>query len=203
MVRTQLEARGVRDPRVLEAFGRVPRHLFVPEALRDAAYEDHPVAIGHGQTISQPYIVALMTELAGPREGERALDVGTGSGYQAAILAELCDTVVAIEVLPALAALAARRLEALRYDNVTVRVGDAWVGAPEHAPYDVIIAAAAPAEVPPALLEQLAVGGRLVIPLGVAAQELVLFSRERGSRLRRETITGVRFVPMVGGRPRG
>ncbi|GAB4368302.1 MAG: protein-L-isoaspartate(D-aspartate) O-methyltransferase [Acidobacteriota bacterium] len=198
MVRHQLAARDISDERVLEAMRTVPRHLFVPEPLRDAAYQDSPLPIGHGQTISQPYIVALMTQLAGAAPGKKALDVGTGSGYQAAVLAEICDEVYTIEILCDLAEQARERLEALGYRNVTTRCGDGYAGWPEHAPFDVIIVAAAPEEVPQPLIDQLAPGGRLVIPVGRLHQELLVVEKQPDGTIRRFSYGGVRFVPMTG-----
>ena len=198
MVEAQLAARDIRDPHVLAAMLRVPRHRFVPEALADEAYDDHPLPIGHGQTISQPYIVALMTQLAAPRPDSRALDVGTGSGYQAAVLAELCREVYSIEILEPLTAEAAERLKRLGYRNVTVRTGDGYRGWPEKAPFDLIIVAAAPDHVPQPLIDQLAPGGRLVIPVGDARQELLLIEKVRDGAVRRESVAPVMFVPMTG-----
>ena len=200
MVRTQIEARGVRDPAVLEAMRSVPRRLFLPPELAGRATADSPQPIGLGQTISQPYIVAAMTELARAAPGERALDVGTGSGYQAAVLAEIVDRVYSIEILCELADAAAPRLAELGYDNVVVRCGDGYGGWPEAAPFDVIIVAAAPEEIPPALIEQLAPGGRLVIPVGPerGAQRLDVVEKDADGATRRWTAMGVRFVPMTG-----
>jgi protein-L-isoaspartate(D-aspartate) O-methyltransferase len=196
MVRTQIEARGVKDERVLEALRSVPRHRFVPEALWHAAYDDGPLPIGHGQTISQPYIVAVMSELLAPEAGDVVLDVGTGSGYQAAVLAKLVRRVVSIEIVPELAAEARARLAALGYTNVEVITGDGWAGLPERAPFDGILVAAAPPEVPQPLLDQLAPGARLVIPVGEYEQDLRVYERtERG--ITQRTIFGVRFVPLV------
>lgn len=197
MVEEQLAARDIRDPRVLEAMLRVPRHRFVPEKVVHEAYADHPLPIGHGQTISQPYIVALMTQAA-PHAQARALDVGTGSGYQAAVLAELCREVYSIEILEPLAVEAEERLRQLGYRNVTVRVGDGYQGWPEKAPFDLIIVAAAPNHVPPPLIEQLAPGGRLVIPVGDARQELLLIVKGEDGVVRRDSIAPVMFVPMTG-----
>ena len=197
MVAAQIEGRGVRDSAVLAAMRRVPRHLFVPQALRDHAYEDRPLPIGLDQTISQPYIVALMTELCRPRSGMKVLEVGTGSGYQAAVLAEIVGTVHTIEILPDLGRSAAAALRELGYRNVEVHVGDGFEGWPQAAPYDAIVVTAAPSAIPPPLLDQLAVGGRLVIPVGSAEQELLVVTKtERG--LERESVIPVRFVPMTG-----
>jgi protein-L-isoaspartate(D-aspartate) O-methyltransferase len=198
MVRRQIEARGVQDARVLTALRAVPRHLFVPEDLRHAAYDDGPLPIGHGQTISQPYIVAVMTELLAPAPGDVVLDVGTGSGYQAAVLGALVKRVYSIEIVPELAHSARERLAALGYANVEVIQGDGWKGLPEHAPFDGILVAAAPPEVPQALLDQLGVGARLVIPVGRWDQDLRVYERtEHG--IDQRTVFGVRFVPLVHG----
>jgi len=197
MVESQIVARGVRDPRVLAAMRRVERDRFVPAALRDHAYEDRPLAIGHGQTISQPYVVAAMTEAARVKPGARALEVGTGSGYQAAVLSLLAERLDSIEVVEPLALAAAARLEELGYRNVTVHVGDGHLGWPERAPFDVILVTAAPAELPRPLLDQLAVGGRLVAPIGEGVQDLVVVERTPEG-LRSETLFPVRFVPMTG-----
>jgi protein-L-isoaspartate(D-aspartate) O-methyltransferase len=197
MVSTQIEVRGVRDPRVLDALRRVERHRFVPERLHDHAYEDRPLAIGHDQTISQPYIVALMTEEARVKPGARVLEVGTGSGYQAAVLSVLAGQVYSIEIVEPLATEAAPRLESLGYHNVTVRAGDGYRGWPEHAPFDAILVTAAPPEIPQPLLDQLAVGGRLVTPVGEGDQELVVVERTAAGPQRRRVIP-VRFVPMTG-----
>ena len=182
---------------MLATLRKVPRELFVPPELRDLAYEDRPLPIGHGQTISQPYIVALMTELAVVPGNRRALDVGTGSGYQAAVLAELVPEVYTIEFIPELAAAARVPLE--KYGNVRCRCGDGQAGWPEAAPFDAIIAACAALEIPEALIEQLAPGGRLVVPTGSTFQELVLVERDADGTVRRSTHGGVAFVPMVGG----
>jgi protein-L-isoaspartate(D-aspartate) O-methyltransferase len=200
MVAEQIEARGIADPFVLAALRSVPRHWFVPERLADEAYDDGPLAIGSGQTISQPYIVALMTEAVAPRPGDRVLDVGTGSGYQAAVLAEITPHVWSIEIVPELADSAARRLADRGYDSVQVRQGDGWLGWPEHAPFDAIILAAAPGQVPPALVQQLAPGGRLCLPLGGRdeAQELLLIVKAPDGTLSERRLETVRFVPMTG-----
>jgi protein-L-isoaspartate(D-aspartate) O-methyltransferase len=197
MVRTQIEERGIRDPRVLEAILRVPRHRFVPEEFVDFAYFDSPLPIEAGQTISQPYIVALMTSLLALEQSDRVLEVGTGSGYQAAILAELVDSVYTIEIVDTLAVTAARLLDDLGYDNVIVRSGDGFRGWPEAAPFDAIIVTCAPAEVPQPLKDQLAVGGKLVIPVGEDSQELLLIENA-GDSLVTRTEALVRFVPMTG-----
>lgn len=200
MIDQHLRARGIRDRRVLEAMARVPRERFVPESQVPHAYEDRPLPIGHGQTISQPYIVAFMTELARPTPKSKALDIGTGSGYQAAVLAELCKEVYSIEILDPLAQEARKRLEALGYKNITVRTGDGYQGWPEKAPFDVIIVAAAPDHVPKPLIEQLAPGGRLVIPVGShwASQELLVIEKQPDGTIRERSVASVAFVPMTG-----
>jgi protein-L-isoaspartate(D-aspartate) O-methyltransferase len=198
MVDLQLAARDIRDERVLDVMRRIPRHLFVPESQRESAYADWPLQIGAGQTISQPYIVGLMTQLAKPQPESRALDVGTGSGYQAAVLAELCREVYSIEIIEPLAVEARLRLADLGYRNVEVRCGDGYRGWPEHAPFDVIILAAAPADIPEPLVEQLAPGGRLVLPVGGWAQELVVVEKQPDGTTRQWTEIGVMFVPMTG-----
>jgi protein-L-isoaspartate(D-aspartate) O-methyltransferase len=197
MVRDQLRARGVHDPRVLAAMATVPRHEFVPAALVERAYEDSPLPIGHGQTISQPYVVALMAELAAPDPGSRVLEIGTGCGYQAAVLAVLAREVVTIEIVASLAREAAERLAALGYANVRVRHGDGHRGAPDVAPFDAILVAAAPEHVPAALLDQLAPGGRLVLPVGLAEQELRVY-RRTADGIVMEHVCPVSFVPMTG-----
>src|SRR3990172_1629767 len=197
MVESQIESRGVSNRRVLEAMRTVPRHLFVPESVRAMAYADHPLPIGEGQTISQPYIVAVMTELLDPQPEDKILEIGTGSGYQAAVLSGLASHVHTIEILPSLAQQAARTLQANGYDNVTVITGDGYRGLPDDAPFDGIIVTAAPDEVPEPLLDQLEVGGRMVIPVGTIEQELQVIERtEKGFETRRGL--PVRFVPMTG-----
>ena len=199
MVARQIEARGVRDSRVLAAMRSVPRHLFVPESLRSEAYGDSPLPIGDGQTISQPYIVALMTELARPESSDRALEIGTGSGYQAAVLAHLVREVYSVEILESLGNQAAARIRALGYDNINVRVGDGYAGWPEKAPFDLILITAAPERVPPALLDQLAAGGRMVVPVGQegGVQSLQLIRKHPDGSLEIKDVLPVRFVPLV------
>jgi protein-L-isoaspartate(D-aspartate) O-methyltransferase len=199
MVARQLAARDVDDERVLAALGRVPRHEFVPPELVRSAYEDTPLPIGYDQTISQPYIVALMTQLAAPGPESNVLDVGTGSGYQAAVLAELAGRVASIEIVAPLAEAARRRLESLGYRNVEVRCGDGRLGWPERAPFDAIIVAAAPEQVPQPLVDQLAPGGRLVIPVGDWDQRLLVVEKAADGSLTRRSVAPVAFVPMTGG----
>jgi protein-L-isoaspartate(D-aspartate) O-methyltransferase len=198
MVQEQLRDRGIRDERVLTAMERVPRHRFTPEGSRHHAYHDQPLSIGLGQTISQPYMVARMTELLRPQASDRVLDVGTGSGYQAAVLAVLAEEVFTIERHEPLAAKARRVLEELGYDNVHVVVGDGSLGLPAEAPFDGIVVAAAAPDPPPALEEQLALGGRLVVPVGDShLQTLQVVSRTRKG-VHRCNILECRFVPLVG-----
>jgi len=197
MVDRQLKGRDIVDRRVLETMRRVPRHRFVPPELVGEAYSDGPLAIGEGQTISQPYIVALMSQLAQVSSSERVLEVGTGSGYQAAILAELAGEVYTIEILAGLAESARRTLEQLGYDNIHFRVGDGYRGWPEAAPFDAIVVTAAPDHVPQPLVDQLRLGGVMVIPVGSWSQDLLRITKtEKG--VQREQITPVRFVPMTG-----
>ncbi len=188
-------------PRVMEAMGRVPRHLFVPPELQSLAYENRPLPIGYGQTISQPYIVALMTDLLAPEPGDMAFELGTGSAYQAAVLAELVAEVKTIEIVPPLATNAARRLELLGYDNVEVRAGDGYHGWPEHAPFDVIVVTAAASHVPPPLIAQLRPGGRMVIPVGspFLTQQLLLVEKGTDGTVTSRQILPVIFVPLTGG----
>jgi protein-L-isoaspartate(D-aspartate) O-methyltransferase len=199
MVREQIQARGIRDPRVLAAMRTVPRHEFMPESVRDRAYFDGALPIGLGQTISQPYIVALMTELGAIGPDAKVLEVGTGSGYQAAVLAELAGEVYTVEIVPELAARAAETLERLGYTNLHTRTGDGWRGWPEAAPFDAILVTAAPDRVPPALLEQLAPGGRLVIPVGDRGVQDLEVHRRTAEGIEVETVAPVLFVPMTGG----
>ncbi len=198
MVRAQLRARGLRNERVLAACAEVPRHLFVPEPLRPQAYEDHPLPIGLDQTISQPYMVALMLECLEPTGRERVLEIGTGSGYQTALLARLCREVYTIERLTPLAEDARRALEGLGYANVHYRIGDGTLGWPEAAPFDGIVVSAGAPEEPPSLLAQLAEGGRMVIPVGDRwAQRLLVIQRRKGE-LHRRTETACVFVKLIG-----
>jgi protein-L-isoaspartate(D-aspartate) O-methyltransferase len=197
MVTEQIEARGIRDPLTLKAMREVPRHLFVPPALARDAYGDHPLAIGQGQTISQPYIVAFMTEALGLKGGETVLEVGTGSGYQAAVLSRIAAKVYSIEILPRLADEARERLARGGYRNVEVRSGDGYQGWPEVGPFDGIIVTAAAPRVPEPLKAQLREGGRLVIPVGDESQELMVVTR-RGNTFEERRVLPVRFVPMTG-----
>ena len=197
MVAEQIEQRGVRDARTLAAMRRVPRHLFVPPPLQAEAYADHPLPIGHDQTISQPYIVAFMTEALGLRGGETVLEVGTGSGYQAAVLAEIAARVYTIEIVAPLAEEARERLKRLGYRNVEVRAGDGYAGWPEKAPFDAVMVTAAAPHIPEPLKQQLKDGGRLVIPVGDESQELVVLTRT-GTAYVEDRVLPVRFVPMTG-----
>lgn len=196
MVRTQIENRGIDDPVVLRAMRTVPRHEFAPEHPPERTYQDRPLPIGHGQTISQPFIVAYMTALLQPDASERALEVGTGSGYQAAVLAEIVDTVYTIEIIPELAESAEEKLNRLGYENVVIKTGDGYQGWEAHAPFDIIVVTAAPEEVPPPLIEQLKDGGRMVIPTGPSGgtQMLTLITKEDGE-VNTRSLTPVRFVP--------
>ena len=207
MVAEQLVAPGrdITNARVLEVMGRVPRHEFVPERLRADAYDDHPLPIGHGQTISQPYIVAFMTEQLEPKPTDRVLEIGTGSGYQAAVLAELVAQIYTVEIVEELAHRAAADLKRLGYTNVQVRAGDGYKGWAEAAPFDSIIVTCAPEQVPQPLVDQLKEGGRMIIPVGrIWNQELVLL-RKHGGKLEQQEVLPVSFVPMTGeaeGRPK-
>jgi protein-L-isoaspartate(D-aspartate) O-methyltransferase len=197
MVETQIKARGVTDPQVIRAMREVPRHDFVPERLRSMAYTDGPLPIGEDQTISQPYIVAFMTEALDLQPHDKVLEIGTGSGYQAAVLAEIVDSVFTIEIIESLGKSAEARLKRLGYENVFVRIGDGYQGWPEEAPFDAIIVTAAPDHVPQPLVDQLKMGGRLVIPVGSGFQELVRITKTADGT-RREDLLPVRFVPMTG-----
>ncbi len=195
-LKDQLVERGIRNPEVLRAIRVVPREEFVNPESRGIAYEDRPIPIGYGQTISQPYIVALMTELADVARGDRVLEVGTGCGYQTAVLAQLADQVYSVEIVAELSARAEKVLDAVGVSNVQLRVCDGWEGWPEKAPFDVILVAAAPPEIPPRLIEQLAEGGRLVIPVGEDRQVLKLLVKENGDLVEKRNFA-VRFVPLV------
>jgi len=196
MVDAQIEARGVKNEKVLAAMRKVPRHLFVPENMKLYAYQDEPLLIGEGQTISQPYIVAYMSEALQLKGHERVLEVGTGSGYQAAILAEIVKEVFSIELLESLSLHAQDVLKKLGYKNIHFKIGDGTLGWKEHAPYDAIIVTAAPTKVPKALQDQLITEGRMVIPVGAAFQELVLVTKEK-RKFKKKKLLPVRFVPLI------
>ncbi len=197
MVQTQIKRRGVTDERVIGAFRQVRRHLFVPDKYLDFAYSDQPLPIGYDQTISQPYIVAFMTEALNLSDTDRVLEIGTGSGYQAAILARICQQVYSIEIIPELGNAARKLLQELGYRNIHLKIGDGYQGWAAHAPYDAIIVTCSPTRVPQPLVEQLAEGGRLMIPLSIEyAQHLVLLRKKEGE-LVKESVLPVRFVPMV------
>lgn len=202
MVSGQIVSRGVKDKNVLSAMLSVPRHLFVPERLVDSAYDDSPLPIGHGQTISQPYIVAYMTEILGLDKDSTVLEIGTGSGYQAAVLSPLVKKVYSVEIIPRLAESARERLKALKYDNVEVRTGDGYFGWARYAPYDAIIVTAAAGHIPAPLISQLKKGGRMVIPVGgvFMVQNLVLIRKDRDGGLTTKNLLPVRFVPLTGGK---
>ncbi len=197
MVDNQIVSRNVRDPLVLQAMKKVRRHRFVPKAYRPYAYSDEPLPIGHGQTISQPYIVAYMTEVLRLKGNEKILEIGTGSGYQAAVLAEIVREVYTIEIVKPLCEEAKRRLIAEGYRNVHCRCGDGYQGWPESAPFDAIIVTAAPPEIPEPLIQQLKNGGRMVLPVGEGFQELILITKKAG-KVYRQNLIPVRFVPMTG-----
>ncbi len=200
MISRQIEARGIDDPQVLSAMRAVPRHLFVPDQYRDQAYDDHPLPIGLGQTISQPYIVALMTQLAAPDPDDVVLEVGTGSGYQAAVLAQLVDTVYTVEILQQLGDQASERFKRLGYANVEPRVADGYYGWEEHAPFDAIVVTAAAEHIPPPLIRQLKPGGVMVIPVGnrFQVQSLMLVEKTKEGKTTSRSLLPVRFVPLVG-----
>lgn len=197
MVRTQLAARDIADSLVLQVMTEIPRHEFVPPPLRAMAYRDHPLPIGEDQTISQPYIVAFMTQALELEAGDRVLEIGTGSGYQAAVLARLVAEVYSIEIIPSLGDSARELLQRLGFDNIAVRIGDGYAGWPSKAPFNAIMVTAAPNHVPPALVEQLAEGGHLVLPVGDQYQELLRLSKRDG-KVHAESLLPVRFVPMTG-----
>jgi protein-L-isoaspartate(D-aspartate) O-methyltransferase len=197
MVTSQIEARGLHNAGVLKAMRSVPRHRFVPSVIRELAYDDGPLPIGKGQTISQPYVVALMTSLIEPQPTMKVLEIGTGSGYQAAVLAECVAEVDTIETIPALGKKAEALLHELGYKNIRVRIGDGFDGWPEHAPFDAILVTAAPERVPEPLLDQLKMGGRLVAPIGEAEQTLIIITKTENG-LKTESVAPVLFVPMTG-----
>lgn len=197
MVEEQIERRGIKDEKVLRAMRTVPRHEFVPDHLKKYAYADEPLPIGEDQTISQPYIVAYMTEQLHLEQKNKVLEIGTGSGYQAAVLAEIVDTVYTIEIVEVLAKSAQKTLQRLGYENIHVRIGDGYKGWPEKAPFDAIIITAAPTKIPEPLLEQLKIGGNMILPLGDYSQELVLIEKNSDG-FKRKPMLPVRFVPMTG-----
>jgi len=198
MVVEQLEQRSIYDPAVLGAMSRVPRHLFVPANVRPEAYADTALPIGYGQTISQPYIVALMSSLLGVNPGDRVLEIGTGSGYQAAVLAEMGIDVWTIEIVAPLGEQAERTLKELGYDSVQVRIGDGYQGWPDEAPFDAIIVTAAPPQIPKPLLDQVKIGGRIVLPVGEVFQDLLVLTKRPDGGFDERTVLPVRFVPMTG-----
>jgi protein-L-isoaspartate(D-aspartate) O-methyltransferase len=196
MVAVQIMNRGITDAATLKSMSKVPRHLFVPKAYEREAYDDNPLPIGYGQTISQPYIVAYMTEVVKPTAKKKALEIGTGSGYQAAVLAEIVDKVYTIEIVPELASESSERFKELGYKNIVSKFGDGYKGWPEYAPFDIIVVTAAAEEIPQPLIDQLAENGRLVIPVGApsAIQELILLEKKNG-KIKESRLTFVRFVP--------
>lgn len=198
MVETQIYQRGVRDELVLKAMHKVPRHEYVPPNLHDYAYQDHPLPIGENQTISQPYIVAFMTECLGLKGGEKVLEIGTGSGYQAAVLGEIAGEVYTIEIIESLANRAKEILEKMDYKNIYVKWGDGYQGWPEKAPFDGIIVTAAPDHIPRPLIDQLKPGGRMIIPVGDYYQELILIAKSNEGEISQRSVLPVRFVPMTG-----
>ncbi|MEW6416996.1 MAG: protein-L-isoaspartate(D-aspartate) O-methyltransferase [Nitrospirota bacterium] len=200
MVENDIKGRGIKDKKVLDVMGRIPRHLFVDEGLRNRAYADYPLPIGEGQTISQPYVVALMTEALRLKPADKVLEIGTGSGYQAAVLSEIVKEVYTIEIRKSLSDIATKRLKNLGYVNVKVRYADGYFGWEDHAPFDAIIITAAANHIPPPLIKQLKEGGRLIIPLGstVYYQTLTLVTKKKGGYLDVEQMGSVAFVPMIG-----
>lgn len=198
MIEDQIVARGIRDPATLAAIRAVPRHEFLPVRLREEAYGDYPLPIGHGQTISQPYIVAFMTEAIRPQPGEKILEIGSGSGYQAAVLAETGAEVYTMEIVEPLAEMARQTLARLGYDNAHVRHGDGYRGWPEQAPFDAIIVTCAPDKIPPDLVAQLRDGGRMIIPVGGGMEQELVLLRKQGDKVEEQSVLPVRFVPMTG-----
>ena len=197
MVRSQIEARGIRDPQVLAAMRKVERHLFVPSGQASMAYGDYPLPIGHGQTISQPYIVAFMTEALGLNGHDRVLEIGTGSGYQAAILAEICDSVYTVEIIRELGEKARILLTVLGYRNIRVKIGDGYQGWDQYAPYQAILVTCSPTHVPQPLIDQLAENGKMIIPVGVPHNQELVVLIKKGGKLVQKNVLPVRFVPMV------
>jgi len=198
MVKHQIQWRGIADKLVLKAMREVPRHLFVPDYLKDRAYADFPLPIGQGQTISQPYIVAFMTEALELKGGEKVLEIGTGSGYQAAVLAEIAKQVYTIEIVPTLGRRSDKLLKKLGYENIHVKIGDGYRGWSEHAPYDAVIVTAAPGHIPQPLVDQLKGGGRMIIPVGDLYQKLILITKQADGTVNKKSVLPVRFVPMTG-----
>lgn len=197
MIREQLESRGIKDQRVLSAMRKVERHLFVPSMLASAAYADRPLQIGYGQTISQPYIVAFMTEALGLTAHMKVLEIGTGSGYQAAILAELCDSVFTVEIVPELGQQARKLLTLLGYDNIRVKIGDGYQGWASHAPYHAVIVTCSPTHVPQPLIDQMDEGGKMIIPVGERDSQVLVILVKSKNKLKQYSVLPVRFVPMV------
>lgn len=197
MVKQQIIARGISNKTILDALYKVKRHLFVPEHLRDQAYEDYPLPIGGGQTISQPYIVALMTEILEPNSSMKILEIGTGSGYQAAVLAKLCKTVYSIEIVEKLGKKAEEHIASCGYTNVKIRIGDGYKGWKEYAPFDGIIVTCAPKHIPQPLIDQLKEGGKMVLPVGERGIQKLILCRKSHDKIVNDTIIPVRFVPMV------
>lgn len=199
MVKTQIEARGINDPAVLKTFNKVERHRFVLPETISKAYNDSPLPIGEGQTISQPYIVAFMTEVLDLKSTDKVLEIGTGSGYQAAILAEICDSVFTIEIFPKLTKKAQGIFNELGYKNIFCKTGDGYKGWPEHAPFDAIIVTCAPTKIPEPLKNQLAEGGRMIIPVGTNPFQSLVLLEKRNGKIREKEVLAVRFVPMISG----
>ena len=197
MVKYQIEKRGISNTDVLNVMRNTPRHLFVPNAFSSMAYDDYPIPIGEDQTISQPYIVALMTDILSLKGDEKILEIGTGSGYQAAVLSQLVDSVYTIEIVESLANRAKTKLSSLNYNNVITKQGNGYLGWPSAAPFDAIIVTAAPKEIPQALIDQLKVGGHIAIPVGDQWQELQLITKVKDNNIKKKKIIPVRFVPMV------
>ena len=198
MVERQIQWRGIKDTLVLNAMRKVPRHEFVPVNLKQVAYSDRPLPIGKNQTISQPYIVALMTEYLGLKGGEKVLEIGTGSGYQAAVLAEIAQRVHSIEIIPSLGIAAKKKLQAMGYKNIHVTIGDGYLGLPDQAPFDAVIVTAAPDHIPQPLIDQLKTGGRMIIPVGNYHQELILITKLANGKIKKKSVLPVIFVPMTG-----
>lgn len=198
MVQQQIKRRGVHDERLLNVLRLIPRHLFIPDKYRPAAYEDTPIPIGFNQTISQPYIVAFMVEMLHLEGNEKVLEIGTGSGYETAVLAQLCKSVYSIEIVPELASRSAELLQTLGYGNAHIRCGDGYAGWPEQAPFDAIIVSAAPSQIPEYLVDQLSPGGRMILPLGVFDQTLLYLYKDAEGKIHREQSLSVKFVPMTG-----